>query len=336
MSASGEGGRRTVALDVPLAAGSVATYQIAELVQVMSGQEPQRLRLVAKGIDRDGVPFEVAPLEIGLVNEARMGGGPDAGLLAAGDIAVCGAASTEATAKLLDRLPGAVLALGDDVYPAGTAEQFANCYAPTWGRHRARTSPSPGNHEYDVNGATPYYAYFGGAAGPAGLGYYSFNLGAWHVLSLNSNIAAQPGSPQYEWARNDLDASASVCTLAYWHHPLFSSGGNGNISQMREIWRLLDSHHAEVVLVAHDHDYERFAPQDADGTATAGGVREFVVGTGGAPLRPIGVVKPNSQIRENQTWGVLRLMLRAGTYSWEFVPIDGQSFRDFGTTACVP
>ena len=336
MSASGEGGRGTVALDVPLAAGSVATYQIAELVQVMSGQEPQRLRLVAKGIDRDGVPFEVAPLEIGLVNEARMGGGPDAGLLAAGDIAVCGAASTEATAKLLDRLPGTVLALGDDVYPSGTAEQFANCYAPTWGRHRARTSPSPGNHEYDVSGATPYYAYFGGAAGPAGLGYYSFNLGAWHVLSLNSNIAAQPGSPQYEWVRSDLDASASVCTLAYWHHPVFSSGGNGNISQMREIWRLLDSHHAEVVLVGHDHDYERFAPQDADGTATAGGVREFVVGTGGAPLRPIGVVKPNSQIRQNQTWGVLRLMLRAGTYSWEFVPIDGQSFRDFGTTACVP
>jgi hypothetical protein len=334
--ASGEGGRSTFALDVPVAAGSTATYQIAELVQVSSGQEPQRLRLVAKGIDGSGVPFEVAPLEIGLVNELRMGGGPDASLLAAGDIAVCGATSTEATAKLLDRFPGTVLALGDNVYPSGTTEQFVNCYGPTWGRHRIRTSPAPGNHEYDASGAAPYYAYFGAAAGPAGLGYYSFNLGAWHVVSLNSNVAAQPGSPQYEWARNDLDASNSACTLAYWHHPLFSSGGNGNNAQMREIWRLLNAHRAEVVLVGHDHDYERFAPQDADGTATSDGIREFVVGTGGANLRPVGVVKPNSQVRDNQTWGVLKLTLRAATYNWEFVPIDGQAFRDFGTAACTP
>jgi hypothetical protein len=334
--ANGEGGRGSVALDLPIAAGSVTTYQIAELVQVTTGQDPQRLRLTAKGIDRNGVPFEVAPLEIALVTDAGTSGRPDAGVLAAGDIAVCGATSTEATAKLLDRLPGAVFALGDNVYPTGTAEQFARCYAPTWGRHRDRTNSTPGNHEYEVSGATPYYNYFGAAAGPAGLGYYSFNLGAWHILSLNSSVSAQPGSPQYEWARSDLDAQASACTLAFWHHPVFSSGANGNSDHMREIWRLLDAHRAEIVLVGHDHDYERFAPQDADGAAKSDGVREFVVGTGGADLRPVSVVKPNSQIRENQTWGVLKLTLRPTAYSWDFVPIDGQSFHDFGTTACVP
>jgi calcineurin-like phosphoesterase family protein len=336
MCKSGEDNRGTVALDIPIAAGSVTTYPMAELVQVSAGQEPQRLRMTAKGTDRNGVPFEVAPLEVALVTDTRTNGEPDATVLAAGDIALCGATSAEATAKLFDRLPGTVFALGDNVYPAGTSENYTKCYAPSWGRHRDRTRPAPGNHEYDVTGAAPYFAYFGAAAGPAGLGYYSFNLGAWHILSLNSNVVAQPGSPQYEWARNDLDANASVCTLAYWHHPLFSSGGNGNNDQMREIWRLLDAHRAEVVLVGHDHDYERFAPQNADGVATSTGVREFVVGTGGANLRPVGVVQPNSEIRENQTWGVLKLTLRSAMYNWEFVPIDGQSFHDFGTTACVP
>ena len=206
----------------------------------------------------------------------------------------------------------------------------------TWGRHRDRTHPTPGNHEYDVGGALPYFAYFGAEAGPAGLGYYSFNLGAWHILSLNSNVPAQPGSAQYEWARNDLRASTSLCTLAYWHHPVFSSGGNGNNSQMREIWRLLDQVRAEIVLVGHDHHYERFAPQQADGIANGEGVREFVVGTGGAELRAVVTAQPNSQIRESHTWGVLKLTLRSTTYNWDFIPIDGQSFHDFGTNACVP
>jgi hypothetical protein len=308
---------------------------LTELVPASTPQEPQRLKVVAKGIDRNGASFEVAPLEIPLLMETRAGGDLDGIVMAAGDIAVCGSTGTEATAKLLDRTPGTILALGDNVYPTGTAEQFANCYGPTWGRHRDRTRPAPGNHEYDVSGAAPYYAYFGAGAGPAGLGYYSFSLGAWHLVSLNSNIAATPGSAQYEWLRSDLLGSHSTCTLAYWHHPLFSSGGNGNNNQMREIWRLLDQTHAEIVLVGHDHDYERFAPQDADGVPTVDGVREFVVGTGGAGLRPVRSVQPNSQVREDQTWGVLRLVLRSSSYNWEFMPVDGGSFRDFGTNACV-
>jgi 3',5'-cyclic AMP phosphodiesterase CpdA len=336
MCASGEGGRGNIAIDVPIMAGGVAKYQLLELVQVSTGQEPQRLRVIAKGTDSKGSPFETAPLEITLITETRPNAIPDAIVLAAGDIAVCGAASTETTARLLDRMPGSVFALGDNAYPTGAAEHYANCYGPTWGRHRARTYPTPGNHEYEVAGAASYFEYFLGTAGPPGRGYYSFDLGAWHILSLNSNITANPGSAQYAWVSNDLDTKPSLCTLAFWHHPVFSSGSNGNSNRMRDIWRLLDEHRAEVVLVGHDHDYERFAPQDADGIANLDGVREFVVGTGGAVLRPTTTIQPNSQARESQTWGVLKLTLRPTAYGWEFMPIDGQTFRDFGMSACVP
>ena len=256
-------------------------------------------------------------------------------LVGAGDIAVCGAPSTEATARLLDGLPGAIFTAGDNAYPNGAAEYFATCYEPTWGRHRARTYPAPGNHEYEVAAAAPYFAYFGAAAGPAGLGYYSYDLGAWHILSLNSSVAANPGSSQYEWVRNDLAANPRACTMAYWHHPLFSSGLHGNQGMMRELWRLLDQAGVDLVVVGHDHGYERFAPQDADGRLDPRGIREFVAGTGGAPLYRTKTIQPNSEVRENQTWGVLKLALRGTGYEWEFVPIEGQSFRDFGSADCV-
>jgi hypothetical protein len=259
---------------------------------------------------------------------------PDAIFVGAGDIARCGATGTEATARLLDRIDGKVFTLGDNVYPTGTADQFANCYGPTWGRHRHRTYPAPGNHDWATATGTPYFQYFGEAAGSAGLGYYSFNLGAWHILSLNSNVAAAPGSPQYEWVRSDLTANPSTCTLAYWHHPVFSSGAHGNYPHMAEIWRLLQAAGADVVLTGHDHDYERFAPMDADGRADGQGIREFVVGTGGAEVKPPRIVMPNSEARDNSTYGVLKLTLRARSYDWEFMPIDGQSFRDLGTALC--
>jgi hypothetical protein len=259
---------------------------------------------------------------------------PDAVFVGAGDIADCGSRSAEATARLLDRLPGSVFTLGDNVYPQGTAEQFANCYEPTWGRHRHRTYAAPGNHDWDASAGAPYFAYFGAGAGPAGLGYYSFDVGGWHVLSLNSNVAAHPGSSQYEWARNDLALAPRACTLAYWHHPLFSSGRYGNNPQMADMWRLLNGAGAEIVLTGHEHHYERFAPQDADGRFDPQGMREFVVGTGGTALRPAEGGQPNSEVRESQTWGVLKLTLRASSYDWEFVPIDGQSFRDFGSGDC--
>jgi hypothetical protein len=255
-------------------------------------------------------------------------------LVGAGDIALCGPAS-EATARLLDSIPGSVFTAGDNTYPTGSMENFANCYEPTWGRHKARTYPAPGNHEYEVAGAAPYFAYFGAAAGPPGLGYYSYDAGPWHVLSLNSNISAQPGSAQYEWVKSDLAARSRVCTLAYWHFPVFSSGPNGNIAAMREMWRLLDQADVDVVIVGHDHDYERFAPQDADGRPDPRGIREFVAGTGGGPLYQQKVVQPNSQVRESNTWGVLKLTLRSTGYDWEFVPVDGQTFRDSGSADCI-
>jgi len=255
-------------------------------------------------------------------------------LVAAGDIALCGGPGTEATARLLDRLPGYVAALGDNTYPDGTWESYRECYGHTWGRHLSRTFPAPGNHDWEVSGGAPYFAYFGAAAGPLKTGYYSLDLGNWHILSLNSNLPAHPGTPQFEWARNDLAQSASACTLAFWHHPRFSSGTHGDIATMDDMWRLLQSHGAEIALTGHDHDYERFAPQDADGRFDPSGIREFVVGTGGSPLRGVDDIKPNSEVRDSRTWGVLKLTLAADSYEWEFVPVDGQPFSDTGSAEC--
>lgn len=252
----------------------------------------------------------------------------------AGDLDVC-RPGAEATARLLDRIPGSVFSLGDYGYPVSDAQTLATCYEPTWGRHRARTFPAPGNHDWDAQLGAPYFAYFGPAAGPSGTGYYSVDLGAWHILSLNSNASAQPGSPQYEWLRQDLERGTGPCALAYWHHPVFSSGPHGNNPHMGEIWRLLDLAGVDVVLVGHEHSYERFAPQDADGRPDADGIRQFVVGTGGVSLRPFSAVHPNSEARNSDTFGVLTLALHALTYEWEFVPVDGQSFSDVGFGACI-
>ena len=257
---------------------------------------------------------------------------PDVIFSGAGDIADC-VLEAESTARILDRLPGSIFTLGDHAYPA-TPESLAACYEPTWGRHRARTHPSPGNHDWRQSAS--YFAYFGAAAGPPGAGYYSFDLGTWHILSMNSNISARRGSPQYEWARQDLDAAAKTpCSLAYWHHPLFSSGPRGDNVDMRDLWRLLDDRGVDVVLAGHNHSYERFAPQDADGRGNPRGIREFVVGTGGTDLRTFRTVIANSEVRDDRTWGVLKLTLQEKSYDWEFIPVDGQVFRDAGTADCV-
>ena len=260
---------------------------------------------------------------------------PDEVFVGAGDIAQCGGGHSEATARLLDAIPGTVFTVGDNVYPKGTAENYVQCYGPTWGRHKDRTAPTIGNHDWQEASGGAYFAYFGPSAGPPGRGYYSFELGAWHIISLNSQIAAAPGSPQYEWLKSDLAASAAECTLAMWHHPLFSSGTNGNQPQMRDAWRLLHKHGADIVLNGHEHVYERFAPQDADGRATPGGIREFIVGTGGYSLYDLARTQPNSEAWENRTWGVLKLVLKSGAYDWQFIPIAGQAYRDSGTGRCV-
>jgi 3',5'-cyclic AMP phosphodiesterase CpdA len=259
---------------------------------------------------------------------------PDVTLVGAGDIVKCTGPEAEQTARLLDRIPGTVVSLGDNVYPNATAALLAQCFGPTWGRHLSRMLAVPGNHDWEVSGGAPFFAYFGAAAGPAGLGYFSTTIGAWHVIGLNSNIAVGPGSPQYEWLQADLAASTAACTVAMWHHPLFSSGENGNSPQMRDVWRLLHAAGADIVLNGHDHDYERYAPQDADGRQDSRGIREFVVGTGGASLYDRLRPQPNAEVWENHTFGVLQLTLKANGYDWRFVPIDGESFSDSGSSGC--
>jgi len=269
-----------------------------------------------------------APAPVGRIPVA-----PDATIVAAGDVGVCGRAEVESTARLLDGIMGPILGLGDLAYPEGAARDFANCYDPSWGRHRGRTRPSPGNHEYQTSEATPYYDYFGQNAGPPGRGYYSYREGDWLLISLNSNIAADAASAQAAWLRSKLAAEPAKCTLAYWHHPVFSSGQHGNNSKMRALWQILQQAGAEVVLVAHDHLYERFAPQNADGRSDPEGIRQFIVGTGGAQPYGIRTLAPNSEII-GQDEGVLRLTLKADSYAWQFVPIAGKNFSDAGSATC--
>ena len=266
--------------------------------------------------------------------------GPDPVFVGAGDIASCSSTGDEASANLLDAIPGTVFTLGDNAYPDATDAQFANCYGPSWGRHKARTQPSAGNHEYQTLGASGYFNYFGAAAGDPSRGYYSYNLGAWHIIALNSNClqvgGCDAGSPQEQWLRNDLAANRATCTLAYWHHPRFSSGRSGNLSSMKPFWQALYDYDADVVLVGHDHDYERFAPQDPSGNLDlAKGIVEFVAGTGGASHGVAGTLKPNSQVFNNDAFGVLKLVLHPTSYDWEFVPEAGRTFTDSGSANCV-
>lgn len=252
----------------------------------------------------------------------------------AGDIARCSEiAGATATAQLLDGIDSVVFTAGDNAYESGTASEYSNCYEPNWGRHKARTRPAPGNHEYLTSRATGYFDYFGDAAGPPGRGYYSFNLGSWHILSLNSNAPASVGSDQWNWVRADLSTITQKCILAYWHHPVFNSGYDGNMIHMRSIWALLYSAGADVVISGHAHDYERFAQQDPDGNFDPQGIREFVVGTGGANHLGRDHAAPNSEAWISDTFGVIKLTLNENEYQWVFIPTEGPK-TDSGTTTC--
>ena len=259
-------------------------------------------------------------------------------MVGAGDIAHCSTTTDEATAKLLDGISGTVFTLGDNVYNSGTSAEFANCYNPTWGRHKTRTKPAVGNHEYLTSGASGYFNYFGAAAGDPKKGYYSYDRGDWHVIVLNSNCSQVPcaaGSAQDTWLRADLANHPNKCTLAYFHAPLYSSGQYGNSTYVRPFWEALYQANADVVLSGHEHDYERFAPQNPYGAFdSARGIREFVVGTGGTYLRPFGTIKPNSQSRNASAHGVLKLTLNSSGYAWKFVPVAGKTFTDSGTASC--
>jgi hypothetical protein len=260
-------------------------------------------------------------------------------LIAAGDIADC-TPPAEQTAQLVDRLSGMVAVPGDAVYEVGSLQEYTSCYAPTWGRHKWRTRPAVGDHDYETPGAAGFFTYFGAAAGVPGLGWYSYEIGSWHVVVLNTACdqigGCGPGSPQEAWLRADLAAHPTRCSVAYWHAPLFSSGSHGGIAAVKPLFQALYDHGVELVLSGNDHDYERFAPQNADGGLDqARGVRQFVVGTGGRYLRPFDAVHhPNSEAASDSTFGVLALDLDALGYDWRFVPVAGSTFTDSGSGTC--
>ncbi len=292
-------------------------------------------------------------------------------LVGAGDIARCSSDNkASATAKLLSSIPGTVYTLGDNAYPQGTRTQFANCYDNYrlsdgstfntnrnyyWGKYKGRTMPTPGNHEYlNPEGirSKPYFDYFRAVNGfknprapvpspglKLGKGYYSYDRGAWHIVALNSNceyVSCANNSAQANWLRNDLANNPSRCTLAYWHDPLYASGSSSDDPAVQPFWNILYRHNADVILAGHAHRYERYRPLDPDGDRdAANGIRQFIVGTGGEPGGDYnGPDHPEMQVMKRNTPGVLRLNLRAGSYTWKFIPIAGETFSDSGSDRC--
>jgi len=260
--------------------------------------------------------------------------GSDPVVTAAGDI--CGSSTDcDPTADLVEQInPARALTLGDNAYPDGTLSQFNSYYEPNWGRFKAKTSPAPGNHDYHLAGASGYFSYFGSLA-PAE--YYSYDVGSWHLISLNSEISVSSSSAQLTWLRNDLAAHPNKCILAYWHKPRFSSGTtHGGSSSYAPFWDALYAAKADIVLTGHEHNYERFAKQSPSGAADAtNGIRAFVVGTGGVSHGySFGSPVANSQVRNENTWGVLKLTLHPTGYDWQFVPIAGSTFTDSGSDTC--
>jgi len=264
-------------------------------------------------------------------------------LVGAGDIAVCGAPGAEITARLIEQFPGAaVFTAGDNTNELTTQPvSLKPCFDQTWGRFRERIRPAPGNHEYFYEGASDYFAYFGAAAGSPGQGWYSYDLGGWHIVMLNSECdqvgGCQAGSPQETWLKADLAAHPALCSLAIWHRPRFSSGYHGSDPVTQDLWKDLYAARAEMVISGHDHDYERFAPMDASGVLDpAHGVIQFVVGTGGVPGP--GAIRSthagNSQVIITGVYGVLKLSLRPDSYDWEFIPEPGKTEGDGGSGTC--
>lgn len=252
-------------------------------------------------------------------------------LVGAGDIASCSLNYyDEATAKLLDTISGTVFTTGDNAYTHGTYTEYMNCYHPTWGRHKSRTKPVPGNHEYNTSGAAGYFKYFSNARS-----YYAYNRGDWRIYALNSEIDVSSSSAQVNWLKNDLASNRKKCVLAYWHKPRWSSGlSYGSDASMQILWKTLYDAGAEVVISGHEHHYERFKQMNASGSGVSRGLRQFVVGTGGAVLYGFGTIRSTSEVRNSTTHGVLKLTLNSDSYSWQFIPVAGKTFRDSGSTRC--
>jgi acid phosphatase type 7 len=278
-----------------------------------------------------------------VVSVVSTGATSDAVLVGAGDIAGCydtGAPyrTSLETAALLDAIPGTIFTLGDNAYPNGATADFAKCYAPTWGRQKARTRPAPGNHEYNIS-SNPYFDYFNGAgkdsgaAGRRGEGYYSYNTGGWHIVVLNSEVSKISLSGEVAWLKADLAAHPTVCSLAYWHRPFFTSGPHAPDVSLTPLMEALYAGGVDVVVSGHNHQYERFGPQDINRHPDPNGIRAFVAGTGGAGEYGFGPPQPNSEVRGTGP-GLLKFSLLPTSYRWQFIPVPGVSFTDSGSGQC--
>jgi len=248
----------------------------------------------------------------------------------AGDISSCDNINDELTAQLLDEIPGTVFTTGDNVYDYGAYTEYIDCYDPTWGRHKDRTKPIPGNHEYDTGDAAGYFQYFNEIPP-----YYSYDLGDWRIYALNSEIDVSAGGFQVTWLQDDLVKNPRQCVLAYWHTPRWSSGKEyGSDEGLQTLWKIFYEAGAELVINGHEHNYERFTPMNATGEADPLGLREIVVGTGGTHLFELGTPLPTSEVRDDTTFGVLKLTLYPTAYAWEFIPVAGGTFIESGKTDC--
>src|SRR5438876_1927113 len=297
---------------------------LASVLVVSTCRDDQGLRSPTEAAPRTTPSFDLASGPVTLVG--------------AGNIATCTSKGDDATAALLDSIPGTVFADGDAAYDKGTLTQYNTCYNPSWGQHKTRTLPAAGELDYKTANAAGYFGYFDGAAGDPKKGYYSYDLGAWHIVVLNTGSASlvpfTATSAQVQWLKADLAAHPARCTLAYWHNPLFDSKDAPNTA-VRPMWDVLYGAGADVVVNAHYAFYERFAPQTPAGVADpAQGIREFIVGTGGAEVMSFGTIRANSQVRSSGSFGVLKLTLDDARYSWQFVPVAGKTFSDSGSTSC--
>jgi len=294
---------------------------------VASADAGSTLRVAVAASDAGGSTTATSAPTAAVTN----GSSVDPVVVAAGDICDSGSGCKQTAALIGQIKPTRVLTLGDNAYPDGTLSNYTTYFDPYWGQDKSITSPAPGNHDYHVAGGADYFTYFNNPPQ-----YYSFDLGSWHIVSLNGEIGIASGSTQETWFRNDLAAHTNKCTLVYWHEPRFSSGAvHGNNSSFQALWQDAYNGGVEIVLNGHDHQYERFAPMNVSGALdTAKGVREFIVGTGGAPLYSFGTIQPNSEVRDSLTWGVLKLTLHSASFDWQFVPVSGKTFTDSGSQAC--
>ena len=290
--------------------------------------------LLAFAYCRDGAD-PTSPAGPAAVATFDVGPSGTAVLVGASDVGTCSTNNDELTAQLLDAIDGTIMLLGDGAYAAGSPVEYETCFGPTWGRHKARIRPAPGERDYATPGAAGYFGYFGDAAGSAAEGWYSYDLGEWHVVVLNTEVPMSEGSPQLIWLAQDLLAHTNVCTVAYWHDARFFSGTPGIRTALEPAWKVLYAAGADVIVNGHTRFYERFAPQRPDEVADpAYGIRQFIVGVGGAGTSAFTTRRPNSEVLDRNTFGVLKLTLGSGTYDWEFVPIAGKTFTDSGTGSC--